>query len=81
MAKWYEKANGKEKKEVFDQIIPLVASGSLTADIDSRFTINEIKQAVLRAARPGRNGKVLLVSGGGGLVELILFDCKLYKFH
>ena len=69
LAKWYEKASGKEKKEVFDQIIPLVASGSLTADIDSRFTINEIKQAVLRAARPGRNGKVLLVSGGDGLVE------------
>ena len=62
LAKWYEKANGKEKKEVFDQIIPLVVSGSLAADVDSRFTIDEIKQAVLRAAKPARNGKVLLVS-------------------
>ena len=69
LAKWYEKASGKEKKEIFDQIIPLIVTGSLAADVDSRFTIDEIKEAVVRASQPGRNGKVLIVPNGRGLAD------------
>lgn len=36
--------------------------GSLKANIDSRFTVDQIKQAVTRAWEDGRNGKVLIVS-------------------
>jgi trans-2-enoyl-CoA reductase len=39
----------------------LIASGALKADIDSRFTVSEVKQAVTRAGQRGRNGKVLIV--------------------
>ena len=45
----------------FEQIIPLNAKGILKANIDSRFTIDQIKQAVSRAEQSGRNGKVLIV--------------------
>ena len=61
LSKWFEIASMEEKQAAFGQIIPLIASGALKADIDSRFTVSEIKQAVTRAAQRGRNGKVLIV--------------------
>ena len=36
-------------------------SGALKANVDSRFTVAEIKQAVTRAGQRGRNGKALIV--------------------
>lgn len=61
LSTWFKTATMKEKQAAFGQIIPLVASGALKANIDSRFTVSEIKQAVTRAAQGGRNGKVLIV--------------------
>ncbi|MEH6592287.1 MAG: zinc-dependent alcohol dehydrogenase family protein [Halioglobus sp.] len=61
LSKWFESAGVEEKQAAFGQIIPLIASGALKANIDSRFTVSEIKQAVTRAAQRGRNGKVLIV--------------------
>jgi NADPH:quinone reductase-like Zn-dependent oxidoreductase len=61
LSKWYEKADMKAKQAAFGQIIPLIAQGVLKADVDSRFTVSEIKQAVTRSAQGGRNGKVLIV--------------------
>ena len=59
--KWYQTADMQTKQAAFGQIIPLIAKGILKANVDSRFSVNEIKQAVSRAAQPGRNGKVLIV--------------------
>ncbi|MBT7167561.1 MAG: zinc-dependent alcohol dehydrogenase family protein [Porticoccaceae bacterium] len=59
--KWYQTADMQTKQAAFGQIIPLIAKGVLKANVDSRFSVNEIKQAVSRAAQPGRNGKVLIV--------------------
>ncbi|MFT4719648.1 MAG: trans-2-enoyl-CoA reductase [Candidatus Azotimanducaceae bacterium] len=61
LSKWYETAERKDQQAAFGQIIPLIAQGILKADIDSRFTVAEIKQAVTRAGQRGRNGKVLIV--------------------
>jgi NADPH:quinone reductase-like Zn-dependent oxidoreductase len=52
----------QEKQAAFGQVIPLIVNGSLKANIDSRFTVDQIKQAVKRAWEDGRNGKVLIVS-------------------
>jgi len=59
--KWFQTASMAEKQAAFAQVIPLIASGALKANVDSRFTVAEIKQAVTRAAQRGRNGKVLIV--------------------
>ena len=64
LSKWFETATMTEKQAAFGQIIPLVISGALKANVDSRFTVSEIKQAVERAAQSGRNGKVLIVPDG-----------------
>jgi len=61
LAKWFETATMEQRQAAFGQIIPLVGGGSLKADIDSRYSIDEIQQAVSRAAQRGRNGKVLIV--------------------
>ena len=61
LAKWYERATLAEKQAAFGKIIPLIASGVLTADVDSRFAVGDITAAVARAAQDGRNGKVLVV--------------------
>lgn len=61
LSKWYETAGSAEKQAAFGQIIPLIASGKLKADIDSRFSVDEIEKAVSRAAQGGRNGKVLVI--------------------
>ena len=61
LAKWYESATLAEKQATFGKIIPLIASGVLTADVDSRFAVSDITAAVTRAAQDGRNGKVLVV--------------------
>lgn len=61
LAKWYERATLAEKQAAFGKIIPLIASGVLTADVDSRFAVGDITAAVTRAAQDGRNGKVLVV--------------------
>jgi trans-2-enoyl-CoA reductase len=61
LAKWYESATLAEKQAAFGKIIPLIASGVLTADVDSRFAVSDITAAVTRAAQDGRNGKVLVV--------------------
>jgi NADPH:quinone reductase-like Zn-dependent oxidoreductase len=61
LSKWFKTATVQEKQAAFGQIIPLVASGALQANIDSRFNVADIKAAVTRAAEKGRNGKVLIV--------------------
>ena len=49
------------KQAAFGQVIPLIVNGTLKANVDSRYSVGEIKQAVIRAAERGRNGKVLIV--------------------
>jgi len=59
--KWYQTATTEEMQAAFGQVIPLIANGTLKANIDSRYTVDQIKQAVTRAWEGGRNGKVLIV--------------------
>jgi len=61
LSKWFETASAKQRRDAFGQIIPLIATGAIKADVDSRFSVDEIKQAVTRAVERGRNGKVLIV--------------------
>lgn len=61
LQKWFENASDQDRQGAFGTVIPLVASGSLKAKIDSRFAIEDIAAAVARAAEDGRSGKVLLV--------------------
>lgn len=60
LAKWYETASAEQKQTALGALIPLIASGQVKTKIDSRFPLEEIADAVTRAAASGRDGKVLL---------------------
>lgn len=64
LSKWFEVASPEDKQAAYGKIIPLVASGAIKAKVDARFPLADIKEAVTRAAEPGRNGKVLLLPNG-----------------
>lgn len=58
---WYEKSTPEVKAAAFASLAPLVASGQIKIKVDSRYPLEEIADAVTRAATSGRDGKVLLV--------------------
>lgn len=60
LAKWYRQARQQEQAAAFGALAPLVSSGALKTRIDSRFSLENIREAVIRASESGRNGKVLL---------------------
>jgi len=61
LTKWFESATDQDRQAAYGEIIPLVVSGAIKAKIDSRFSLDDIKDAVNRAAASGRDGKVLLI--------------------
>lgn len=61
LSKWFQTASAEEKQSALGQIIPLIASGALKANVDSRYGLDDISKAVERAAQGGKNGKVLLL--------------------
>ncbi len=65
LAKWFETASAEQKQAALGALIPLVASGQVKTKIDSRFPLEEIADAVTRAAASGRDGKVLLTPNHG----------------
>ena len=60
LAKWYETASAEQKQAALGALAPLIASGEIKTKVDSRFPLEEIADAVTRAAASGRDGKVLL---------------------
>ena len=60
LQKWYQQAKPDDIQAAFGALVPLISSGQVRTKIDSRFPLDEIKDAVTRAAESGRDGKVLL---------------------
>jgi NADPH:quinone reductase-like Zn-dependent oxidoreductase len=61
LAKWFRTATPEQQKEIFGNIIGLIATGKLSAPIHATYPVKDIKQAVAVAASGQRNGKVVLV--------------------
>ncbi|MEM7639725.1 MAG: zinc-dependent alcohol dehydrogenase family protein [Pseudomonadota bacterium] len=61
LARWYETATAEKKQAALGALVPLIASGQIKTKVDSRYPLEEIADAVTRAAAGGRDGKVLLV--------------------
>ena len=48
-------------KQLFGNIIGLIAAGKLAAPVHGTYAVKDIKKAVAEAAGSGRNGKVIVV--------------------
>ena len=60
LQQWYTTASAEQKQAAMGALVPLIASGQIKTKVDSRFPLEEIADAVTRAAADGRDGKVLL---------------------
>ncbi len=57
---WVDHATPDERRAAFAAIIDLVAHGRLRLEVAERYDLAEIREAVVAAERPGRQGKVVL---------------------
>lgn len=62
LAKWYRTVAPERRKEVFETIISLIASGKLSVPIHATYNVKDIKEAVAVAAGGQRKGKVVIVN-------------------
>ena len=60
---WLTRAPRAEIDAAYHEIVALVTSGELTADIDSTFRLEQYADALSRAEHDRRHGKVLFVFG------------------
>lgn len=61
LAQWFRRAPPERQQQIFGELAGLVAAGQLSARVQSRFPISQIKQAVSAAAAGERDGKILIV--------------------
>lgn len=60
LGRWFQAATEEQRSQAIGDVLRLIARGEIKVEIDSRFPIEQIRAAVVRAATPGRSGKVLL---------------------
>jgi len=50
------------RREITDELVALLADGTLRVDVEARYPLADVAAALAHQTRPGRRGKVLLVS-------------------
>ena len=58
---WYKHADIRKVHEMFDQLIPLVTSGTLKVPVEKTYPLTDAKEALVHACQNRRKGKVLFV--------------------
>ena len=64
LARWYKSADPKLRAVLFGELVALIASGQLHAQVQATYGIDAIKAAVAAAAAGERSGKILLLPNG-----------------
>ncbi|OIN60140.1 zinc-dependent alcohol dehydrogenase family protein [Arsenicibacter rosenii] len=60
LSDWMKHADSQIRKEVAQQVISLLASGTIKLPVEASYGLDQIKEAVQHADRPGRHGKILV---------------------
>ncbi|MHB8624713.1 MAG: zinc-dependent alcohol dehydrogenase family protein [Aggregatilineales bacterium] len=58
---WLRNASAEKMSAVFSALLPMLAEQQVESPIETTYDLADVVQAVSHAARPGRNGKILLV--------------------
>ncbi|MBP6771740.1 MAG: zinc-dependent alcohol dehydrogenase family protein [Gemmatimonadaceae bacterium] len=61
LAYWFRRASVDTQRALFSELAQLVAGGKLTAPVQATYPLEQIKEAIVAAASPGRDGKVVIV--------------------
>jgi trans-2-enoyl-CoA reductase len=54
----------ERRRAIVEELVGLVARGEVHTDVEARYPLEQVREAVAHHNRPGRRGKVLLVSPG-----------------
>lgn len=57
---WMASKSGPELMKITQNVLTLLASQQLKADVEAVYSLDQIKEAVIHAEKPGRKGKILL---------------------
>lgn len=58
---WFAQASAADVRSVMQSVVEEVGRGTLKAKVEATYPFSRIKEAVVHAAKPGRDGKVILV--------------------
>ena len=61
LADWFADTSPDQVQQTYRALTSLIREGRISANIEAKYPLSEIKAALAHAAKPGRNGKVLLV--------------------
>lgn len=61
LAVWLRNASPEKMNTVFSALLPMLSEKQAESPIEAIYDLAEVVQAAAHAARPGRNGKILLV--------------------
>lgn len=64
LARWFREAHADARRRLFAELVSLIASDRLRAQVQSTYGIDEIRQAVTAAASGERSGKILVLPNG-----------------
>lgn len=59
-SRWAREAPAAERREVYRQVAELLAAGVFKVPVEAVYSLDELKPALVHAARGGRGGKVVL---------------------
>ncbi len=64
LTEWIQRQGPLKMLRLFGTVRDLMRAGVLTSEVGATFPLDEVRQAAAQAARPGKQGKVLLRIGG-----------------
>ena len=62
LSRWFLTASPEERRRTYAELTGLVANGTIHVPVEATYPLARISDALAHAARPGRNGKVLLTA-------------------
>ena len=66
LAKWFQTAKPAAIAALYQTLIGLIVDGKLKVEVEATYPLSAIKAALAHAAKPSRNGKILLTPQGAG---------------
>lgn len=62
LTEWMKSTSAEVQFKAVSTLLSHFGSGKLTVSVDAKYTLDEWKEAVLHAEKPGRGGKILIVN-------------------
>lgn len=60
LADWYATASGESMRDLHAVLARKLADGTIHSEVEARYPLSRVKEAVAHAARAGRTGKIIL---------------------